>query len=133
MKARIELINHSDSETLGIFTLHDNNNKLLMATFSYEKGEYEKLKKGEHGLVKYFSPIYQRELWYLDSGEATDYKDKSHLGSFFKGLNNCVLIGSSFHNLHNKGIDIDISDSKHTLKEFTKLASSENNIQLEVC
>jgi hypothetical protein len=123
-----------ESQTLGTFTLLDNNLNPIFAAISLERGwqdnqpNFSSVPVGEYPCIYEYSPAFERNLWELK--EVPNRSEcKFHTSNYWNQLNGCIALGDTAENI-GQDFRLDVTNSGDTMDTFHRLLRNELEIKV---
>ena len=125
MKATINRFSHEEKQTLGDFTLNDNNGNAIFKCKTLElpwlnnATQKSCIPTGTYKVVPRTSAKFKKHFHVLDV-QGRSYI-LIHAGNYFTDILGCILVGDSHKDVNNDGFR-DVLNSKNTLNKLLALA-----------
>ena len=126
----------TQTHSLGMCYVFDENKNLLFNSFSLERGWRDNqnniscLPAGNYPLVYEYSDKFNRKLWEIkESGHRKECK--FHAANYWYQLNGCIALGDSRADINNDG-ELDITNSTKTLDKFHKVLEGATDVKLTI-
>ena len=132
MELILRRIAQDGKEAIGMMMLYDGS-KLVSVFVTLERtfDGFPKIALGNHKLIKYYSPKFQKYLWKFNNEDEKGRYFEIHYSNYYTDLQGCLAIGRSFQKI-NSDEEIDITDSKSAFRELMKLTEKYNHLTITI-